>query len=84
MLTPGAKVQLKSFNNTSTSPEGCEAGENYWLLIGHTGIILKPENKRHRALVKFNTSVEELGLHCHNEVENSLLILTSDLEVTDV
>ncbi len=84
MLEIGAKVRLKTFNNTSVPPKDCEASENYWALIGITGIIKKPINNQSRVLVQFDNSVESLGLHCHNEIENSLLILTSDLEVLDV
>ena len=80
MLEPGIKVKLKTFNKTSTSPEDCDPSENYWALIGETGIIKKPENDRFRVLVQFDNPVESKGLHCHNEIENSLLILTSDLE----
>ena len=81
MLELGAKVKLKTFNNTSLAPEDCDQSENYWLLIGETGTIKKPENNRSRVLVQFDNSVESKGLHCHNEIVNSLLILTTDLEV---
>ena len=81
MLESGTKVKLTTFNNTTDSPEDCEPSENYWSLIGETGIIKKPENNRSRVLVQFDNSVKSKGLHCHNEIENSLLILASDLEV---
>ena len=81
MLEPGTKVKLKTFNSTSASPEDCDPSENYWLLIGEIGTVKLPENNRSRVLVQFEKSVESNGLHCHNEIENSLLILTTDLEI---
>jgi hypothetical protein len=80
LLEPGTKVRLKTFNNTSTTPEGCDPSEDYWSLIGEAGTIKQSENDRGRVLVQFDISVESKGLHCHNEVKNSLLILTTDLE----
>ncbi len=81
MLVLKTKVKLKSFNNTLVSPENCEPSENYWSLIGETGIIKKAENKHFRVLVQFDNSVGSKGLYCHNEIENSILILSSDLEI---
>lgn len=54
--------------------------ENYWLLIGQAGNIVAPPNERNRVLVKFERQVSSFGLHCHNDVSNSLLILQTDLE----
>lgn len=76
-----SKVKLSTFNGGSSPPKGCEPSENYWALIGSTGTIVKPKNKRGRVLVKFDNDVSSLGLHCHNEILNSLLILPTDLEV---
>lgn len=81
MLDIGAKVKLNTFNRSSIPPKDCGPSENYWLLIGETGTIVKSENSRFRVLVQFDNSVESKGLHCHNQVSNSLLILTSDLEL---
>jgi hypothetical protein len=77
----GTKVKLTSFNGELESPDKCDPSENYWSLVGATGVISKPENSRGRVLVTFNVDVRSLGLHCHNETPNSLLILTSDLKV---
>ncbi len=77
----GSKIRLKTFNGDSTAPEDCDPSENYWLLIDRTGSIVKPKNNCSRVLVQFEEQVSDLGLHCHNEIPNSLLILTSDLEV---
>ncbi len=84
MLSPGTKVKLITFNNSSVAPEGCDPSENYWALIGELGIIIEPKNSRSRLLVQFDNSVELMGLHCHNKIKNSLLILASDLEVINV
>jgi len=75
-----SKIILKEFNGNSEAPEDCDPQENYWLLIGRKGKIVKEMNSRSRVLVQFNESVSELGLHCHNEVPNSLYILLSDIE----
>ena len=80
MLKLGTKVQLKTFNRTSNTPDDCKPSENYWLLIGATGTIVKQENNNSRVLVQFDKSVMLKGLHCHNEARNSLLILSKDLE----
>lgn len=76
-----SKVKLSSFNGEITPPKGCDPSENYWALIGATGTIVKPKNERGRVLVKFDNDVCSFGLHCHNEIPNSLLILPTDLEV---
>jgi hypothetical protein len=77
----GSKVKMNTFNETLVSPEKCDSSEDYWSLVGSTGSITKPENSRGRFLVTFDIDVARLGLHCHNEVPNSLLILVSDLEI---
>lgn len=74
-------VILKSFNGKSVAPEDCDPNENYWLLLGKRGRIIKDKNSRSRVLVKFYEPVSELGLCCHNEIPNSLLILLSDVEI---
>ena len=81
MLSPGTKVKLKTFNKASHPPTDCDPSENYWLLIGMSGTIIEPVNNCSRVLVRFDNSIQSMGLHCHNEVENSLLIFESDLEV---
>jgi hypothetical protein len=79
LFSLGQKVRLKSFNGTAVAPEACKPKENYWALIGQAGEVVAPKNERQRLLVKFVVSVAALGLYCHNEVENSLFILESDL-----
>jgi len=76
-----SKVKLITFNGEINSIEECDPTENYWILVGKTGTIIQPENIRQRVLVKFDENVSELGLHCHNPIPNSLLILNSDLDL---
>ena len=80
-IKSGNKVQLKSFNGASSAPDGCDPEENYWLLVSTFGTVIKPENKQSRVLVQFDTNISSLGLHCHNEPPNSLLISVNDLKV---
>jgi len=75
-----SKVILKTFNNEVSTPEDCDPSENYWLLIGKTGTIIKSKYNQSRLLIKFDESVSASGLHCHNEISNSLFILSSDLK----
>ncbi len=77
----GSKIILKSFNGEKITPKDCDPSENYWLLIGKTGKVVKTINSNSRLLIKFDISVLDLGLHCHNEIPNSLYILESDLGV---
>lgn len=79
-MNVGTKVILKQFNGEYYAPANLDPAENYWLLIGKTGKVVKSENSNSRVLVQFEENVRDLGLHCHNEITNSLLILTDDLE----
>ena len=78
------RVVLTSFNGSFAAPGDCRPSENYWLLIGQGGTALAPKNERSRVLVRFDVSVQGLGLHCHNPVENTLLVLEADLQFIDV
>ncbi len=75
----GTKVKLLTFNGTTEAPSDCEQSENYWALIGQVGTVIQPENQNSRVLVQFNNPISDFGLHCHNEVKNTLFILSSDL-----
>ncbi len=77
----GSRVRLKSFNGDFSSPEECDSSENYWVIVGSTGTVSSSINSSGRVLVTFDIDVSSLGLYCHNEIPNSLLILRSDLEV---
>jgi hypothetical protein len=81
MLSNHYRVVLRSFNGTFSPPKDCSPDENYWALIGEIGTIIEVKNARNRVLVKFDVSVVDRGLQCHNQIPNSLLILESDLEI---
>ena len=88
----GTKVILKTFNGVLTSPKGTDPSEDYWSLIGQPGIIIKSPDEeglyasfseKKRLLVKFEIDVKKLGLECHNEIQNTLWILESDLALDE-
>ena len=81
MIEIGTKVKLIKFNKTVNTPADCDEQENYWSLIGGNGVVVKPENSHKRVLVQFEDHHKLEKLHCHNEVENSLWILSSDLKL---
>ena len=85
------KVILKTFLGEVVSPRSVRPADNYWILIGKSGIIA-PEGtgkeaeiqmKLGRALVIFDEDINATGLNCHNEIPNSLWILMSDLVFAD-
>ena len=77
------RVRLRSFDGTRTAPADVSVHEDYWRLIGTTGVVLRTERRfgAERALIEFDASVGELGLECHNENPNALWIRVTDLEV---
>lgn len=80
MLPLNCRVILRSFNGTASAPSDCRPDENYWELIGENGTVVETINDKNRVLVKFDNSVSDRGLCCHNLVANSLYILETDLE----
>jgi hypothetical protein len=79
----GKRVRLVTFNGTKVPEGDCDPSENYWKLIGAEGVIIEDRTSgsgEGRLLVQFAESVSALGLHCHNEVANSLWIRQSDLK----
>jgi hypothetical protein len=86
----GDKVVLKSFNGRCQNKTSTPSQENYWILIGETGTIqMDPSekslyasfSKKRRVLVKFDKDLNNLGLIAHNNVQNALWILISDIEI---
>jgi hypothetical protein len=79
----GTRVRLKSFLGArQASPDRQDDSQNnYWLLIGQQGLVVKedPYDPEH-VLVKFEVDVISFGLHCHNEIPNSLWIRLDDLQ----
>ena len=82
MFEIGTKVKLNKFNGTIDTPKDCDKSENYWSLIGETGTVIQAKNNRSRVLIQFENIEKLEKLHCHNEVENSLWILESDVELS--
>jgi hypothetical protein len=90
-LEIGDKVKLVKFNGKTKSQKTSDNSEAYWKLIGETGIVQQdPQegniyahfSERPRVLVKFNTDLlASYGLTTHNNINNSLWILVSDLEI---
>ena len=88
-MKEGDRVKLITYNGKIVSKRKVYPSEDYWKLIGQTGIIQKDpkENKLYasfskkpRVLIKFDVSVSRYNLIAHNNIENSLWILVSDLE----
>lgn len=78
----GKRVRLISFKGGTCAPSNVHPPENYWLLCGQEAeIVALPTGRAFagRVLVKFAVSVSDLGLHCHNEIPNSLWIHETDL-----
>lgn len=86
-VKPGNRIILSSFNGVENPPKEVHDRENYWKLIGCTGIVIEGGGEKEffdksgRVCVKFDESVQEMNLECHNEIENSLWILESDLSM---
>jgi len=80
VLALNCRVILRTFNGTQITPADCRPDENYWALLGEHGTVVETINARARVLIKFDRTVSELGLHCHNAISNGLYILETDLE----
>jgi len=89
-MNVNTRVMLYRFNGTITSPSDCDPKEDFWKLIGHEGVVIHDPFKcckddrysdERKVLVKFDTSLDSLGLCFQNDVENSLWILVSELIV---
>ena len=86
----GDRVILMTFNNLSQCPPKVIESENYWKLIGKKGKIVKDPreqgkyasfSKKKRLLVHFEDNLKIMNLDAHNNIENSLWILESDLKI---
>jgi hypothetical protein len=82
-FSTGDKVILQCFLGRQKAPGSVREDENYWVLIGEKGIVVKTEDHPgktgERVLIEFSNSIAARGLNCHNEISNSLWILVSDL-----
>lgn len=87
----GDIVAMVSFNGKKESEKSVDSSEDYWQLIGEIGVVQQdPQektifahfSKEPRVLVQFNKDLyRTYGLHAHNNVENSLWLLVSDLKL---
>ena len=87
----GDKVKLVKFDGKARPKKTLDDSEAYWKLIGETGTIRQdPQektvfahfSKKTRVLVQFNKDVASTyGVIAHNNIENSLWVLVSDLEI---
>jgi hypothetical protein len=90
----GQKVKLITFNGRTHPDEKVDSGENYWELVGETGMVQQdPQessvyasfSQEPRVLVKFNKDIAaSYGLIAHNNIDNSLWILVSDLGIIEM
>jgi hypothetical protein len=76
----GTQVRLKSFLGDITPPKVCDPKENYWKLIGETGIITDDLPGSESVIVVFDRDLSAFALHCHNATPNSLRIPATDIE----
>ena len=88
----GDKVKIVTFNETLHSTKELQPNEDYWKLLGSIGTIQKDPrekslyasfSKQKRVLVTFDVDLKNMGLIAHNNINNSLWILESDLEVIE-
>jgi hypothetical protein len=86
----GKRVKLITFNGQLYPTGEVEKKEDYWKLVGLTGLIQQDPNekniyasfsKNRRVLVKFDEDLKIHGLISHNNIKNALWILTTDLQV---
>ena len=86
-LETGNRVELVSFNGELEAAANVDKKENYWLLIGNSGKIVddfaKAAIQKDRVLVRFDVSIERLGLESHNEVPNTLWIKRTNLSILE-
>ena len=89
-LKAGDRVRIKSFNGTTSKEKTDDYSEDYWKLLGETGTIQQDPyektvyahfSQQPRVLVRFDKDLmASYGLYAHNNIENSLWILISDME----
>ena len=86
-LKNGDHVRLVSFHGTTDAPNGTDPSENYWQLIGKAGVVVSNQMRSHpafislgsRLLIRFDKDLKLKGLHCHNDIDNTLWIFEIDL-----
>lgn len=75
------RVKMKTFLGNQYPKKNTNSYENYWILIGEEGKVIKrnDQNFPGRVLVLFDTNLDNLKLENHNPIKNTLWILASDL-----
>ena len=82
LFTDSVNVKLISFLGKSTAPKNTINYENYWKLIGETGIVFDENDINNgRILVLFDKNLDDFEVENHNPIKNSLWIKKTDLEV---
>jgi hypothetical protein len=87
----GDRVTVATFRGTATAPPQIRDEDNYWRLIGLSGVVVDgkaiidsvPTVLGVRVLVQFDEDLLQIGLHAHNELPNSLWIYSEDLRAQD-
>ena len=84
----GCRCRLATFQGASSPPEPPRSYDNYWKLIGETGVVIAENDARFpdRVLVRFDTEITALGLACHHRDpawSNALWIQKGDLTEED-
>lgn len=75
-------VRLKTFLGSKNSPDDVDAYDDYWKLIGQSGIVIDDElMDKEKVLVLFDNNLDDFQLANHNPIKNSLVIKKSDLEL---
>lgn len=89
-MNEGDKVKMTSFKGRKYALNPVNPESLYELLIRSTGTIVHDPDEsaifasftqEKRILVRFDTDLNQLGLHNRSNVPNSLWILESDLEL---
>jgi hypothetical protein len=75
-------IKLKTFLGTTVSPDEVNKSDDYWKLIGQSGIVIDDNlADKGRVLVLFSKNLNDFQLANHNPIKNSLMIKKSDLEI---
>jgi hypothetical protein len=84
------RIKLVTFNGKLRPGKRVKSSEDYWKLIGEIGSIQQDPkefsnyasfSKERRVLVKFDRSLKDYGLIAHNNIDNALWLLVTDIEI---
>lgn len=75
-------VRLKTFLGENNPTEKVDKSDNYWELIGQSGIVIDDNLvDKEGVLVLFDKEFDDFQLASYNSIKNSLIIKKSDLEL---